>query len=308
MAAITVVGNINIETTLRVERFPLPYRPTTFTPFGVSSGVSAVGYNLAKALHTLGDRVALASLVGADANGARVRAALAADGIDDRFVLEGAAQTAQSVVLYDEAGARAVFSDLGDLLERAYPPERFAEACAGSELVALTNIAYSKPLIPIAQGRGLPIATDLHTLGDLGDAYNRPFLQSTAILFLSGELLTIPPADWAEAALGAGPAEIVVIGLGARGAFLAVRESGARLELPAVVTRPVVQTGGAGDALFAAFLHGYLRSRDPARALRAAMAFASYKIGAARSGDGFLSHDELERLLATVAAAGAADS
>ena len=103
--------------------------------------------------------------------------------------------------------------------------------------------------------------------------------------------------------LGAGPAALVVIGLGARGAFLAVRESGLRLELPAVVTRPVVQTGGAGDALFAAFLHGYLRSRDPARALRAAMVFASYKIGAARSGEGFLTHDELERLLAQVGGA-----
>lgn len=112
--------------------------------------------------------------------------------------------------------------------------------------------------------------------------------------------LLVKLATWAEAVLAASPAEVVVIGLGAVGAFLAVRGMSLRLHMPAVVTHPVVQTGGAGDALFAAFLHGYLRARDPVRALRAATVFASYKIGEAGSGAGYLCHDALERLLAEV--------
>ncbi len=303
MARLTVVGNINLETTLRVEAFPLGYQPVSYAPFGVGSAVSAVGYNLARALTTLGDQVALASLIGADAAAGLVRATLAADGIDDSFVLGAAAATPQSVVLYDGSGARAVHTDLKDVLALAYPPERFAVALGASDLAVLTNIAYSKPLIALARQRGVPIASDLHTLSDLDDVYNAPFLQSARILFVSGERLTMPPAGWAEALLAVAPAEIVVIGLGAQGAFLAVRSSGLRLQLPAVTTRPVVQSGGAGDALFAAFLHGYLRTPDPVRALRAATVFASYKIGAASSGAGFLSHDGLERLLAELSGA-----
>jgi len=300
MAKLTIVGNINLETTVRVEGFPIPYRPTTFAPFGVSSAVSAVGYNLARAFATLGDDVTLASLAGDDAAGRLVRAALAAGGIADAFVISVAAATPQSVVLYDGSGARAVHTDLKDVLDLAYPPERFAAALAGSELVVLTNIAYSKPLIAVAQSHRVPIATDLHTLTDLGDAYNAPFLRSAHILFVSGERITVPPAAWAEALLAASPAEVVVVGLGDRGAYLAVRSSGVRRQLPAVSTRPVVQTGGAGDALFACFLHGYLRSRDPLHALRAATVFASYKLGAANSSDGFLSHADLEALLASL--------
>lgn len=300
MARLTVVGNVNLETTVRVEAFPIDYRPTTFAPFGISSAVSGVGYNLACALATLGDTVTLASLIGSDAAASLVRAALTADNIGDEFVLGSAAATPQSVVLYDGSGARAVHTDLKDVLDRTYPPERFAAALAGSHLAVLTNIAYSKPLLAIAQAQGVPVASDLHTLTDLDDAYNAPFLRSAHILFVSGERIAMPPAAWAEALLAVTPAEVVVIGLGAQGAFLAVRSSGLRRQLPAVFTRPVVQSGGAGDALFACFLHGYLRSRDPLRALRAATVFASYKLGAANSGAGFLSHDELEQLLASL--------
>lgn len=300
MARLTIVGNINLETTVRVEGFPVPYQPTTFVPFGVSTAVSAVGYNLARALTTLGDDVVLASLVGADAAADIVRARLASDGIGGEFVLDAAAATPQSVVLYDGSGARAVHTDLKDVLDRTYPPERFARALVGSQLAVLTNIAYSKPLIAVARERGVPIATDLHTLTDLDDAYNAPFLRSASVLFVSGELIAVSPAAWAEALLAVSPAEVVVVGLGAQGAFLAVRSSGLREQLPAVYTRPVVQTGGAGDALFACFLHGYLLTGDPRRALRAATAFASYKLGTANSGEGFLTHADLEALLTSL--------
>jgi acarbose 7IV-phosphotransferase len=302
MSTITIVGNINLETTVRVAGFPLPYQPTTFAPFGVSSAVSGVGYNLARALTTLGDQVTLASLIGADAAASLVRTALAADGIADAFVRSDAAATPQSVLLYDGSGARAVHTDLKDVLERTYPPARFTEALADAELAVLTNIAYSTPLIALAQARSVPIATDLHTLTDLDDAYHAPFLRSAHILFVSGERISVPPAAWAEALLAASLAEVVVIGLGAQGAYLAVRSSGLRRRLPAVSIRPVVQSGGAGDALFACFLHGYLRTRDPLRALRAATVFAAHKLGASNSGDGFLSHEALEALLASLPA------
>ena len=70
---------------------------------------------------------------------------------------------------------------------------------------------------------------------------------------------------------------------------------------PAVQTRPVVNTIGAGDALFSAFLHAYMQSRNPIDAIKKAIVFASHKIGGTSAAEGFLSDSELEKLYAEVA-------
>lgn len=63
--------------------------------------------------------------------------------------------------------------------------------------------------------------------------------------------------------------------------------------VPAVRTRPVVNTSGAGDALFASFLHFYAQDRDARAALERAVVFASYKIGEDGAARGFLTEEEL---------------
>jgi len=64
--------------------------------------------------------------------------------------------------------------------------------------------------------------------------------------------------------------------------------------IPAITTRQIVNTIGAGDALFSAFVHYYAKSRDPFAALCRAMVFASYKIGEKGAAEGFLTEEELE--------------
>jgi ribokinase len=90
------------------------------------------------------------------------------------------------------------------------------------------------------------------------------------------------------------PAKIFVIGLGDKGALMAVREDDFIDRFEAVRTRTVVNTIGAGDALFSAFLDRYMRNGDPYSAIREAMVFASYKIGEKGAADGFLTSDELD--------------
>lgn len=301
MARITIVGNANIETTVRVAAFPIEYAPTRFVPFGVASAVSAVGYNLTRALTRLGDTVSFAAILGNDANGQRIAEQVRQLTGDTTYLVFAAQETAQSTVLYDDAGRRMVFTDLKNILECTYPTERFQQAIAESDLVVLTNIAYSKPLLALAQQQHKPIATDVHTIVGPFDTYNQPFLRHATIVFLSGEALELPVEACAAALFAHYPAEIIVIGLGATGAYLAVRHLDLRMHLPAVITRPIVQTGGAGDALFAAFLHMYRLTGNPVRSLRAAMVFASYKIGAATSSEGFLTHAELETLIGQLA-------
>jgi sugar/nucleoside kinase (ribokinase family) len=70
--------------------------------------------------------------------------------------------------------------------------------------------------------------------------------------------------------------------------------------VPAVATRPVLNTIGAGDSLFSAFLHGRLQTGgDALRALRIATIFASWKVGGNGGADDFLTAAELQRLAAT---------
>ncbi len=299
MSRILVSGLINIETTLQVEGFPIAYSPVRYPFFGVDSSVSGVGYNVAKALTILGDEVRFLSMLGADAAGVLVREGLAADGIPGAYVIRALRQTPQSVILYDRDGRRQINTDLKDIQEQAYPPDLFEAALEGCSLAALCNINFSRPFLARARQLGVPVATDVHAISDLEDSYNRDFMAASDILFMSDELLPCSPEEWVRRLWNRYGVEIAVVGLGDRGALLGVRAGGFLERLPAVRTRPVVSTIGAGDALFSAFVHFHAGLRDPYAAIRRAIVFASYKIGETSAAAGFLDEDALERVCAS---------
>jgi ribokinase len=293
-----VSGLINIETTLRVESFPIQYTPVRYPFFGVNSSVSGVGYNIACALTRLGDDVRLLSLIGRDPTATLVREALERDGISGKNVLPLVEQTAQSVILYDGEGRRQINVDLKDVQETAYPAARYAQAAAGCSLLVLSNINFSRPFLEPARKAGRQVATDVHAISDLNDTYNVDFMRAANVLFMSHEWLPVSPEAWARKVWERYPADVLVIGLGAEGALLAVRKDNFIERLPAVRTRAVVNTIGAGDALFAAFLHGYSKTGDPYLSLQKAILIASYKIGTVSAAGGFLDEAGLEELFA----------
>ena len=296
MSEILVSGLINIETTCQVDGFPVQYVPVRYPFFGVSSTVSGVGYNVASALTVLGDDVRLVSMVGEDWAGSLVRQTLDLHGIPGQLVIEQVQQTPQSVILYDGEGRRQINVDLKDVQEQAYPVALFGRALAECSVAVLCNINFSRPFLRLAKQRGKLVATDVHAIEDVEDEFNRDFMQHADVLFMSDELLPCPPERWAEEMLLRYGPEIVVIGLGAQGALLAVRRDRFIGRMPAVHTREVVNTIGAGDALFSAFVHFYARAENPYEALRKAIVFASYKIGEAGAAEGFLDEDRLNGL------------
>lgn len=295
MARILVSGLINIETTLRVEQFPIPYFPVTYPFHGIGSSVSGVGYNVAKALTTLGHDVRFLSLVGQDVAALQVREALRTDGIDDRFILSPLKQTAQSVILYEPSGRRQIHVDLKDIQECMLPPAVFEEAAEACDLAVLCNINFSRPLLQAALSRGLTVATDVHALSSLDDAYNRDFLESADILFMSHENLPVSAGDMVKSILSRFRARIVVIGQGSAGALVGRRGHDTAL-VPAVSVRPIVSTIGAGDALFSAFIHGHVSGLDPETSLRRAAVFAAWKIGESSASRGFLNAAGLDAM------------
>mgnify|MGYP001166945931 CR=1 FL=1 len=297
---ILISGLINIETTLKVEGFPIHYHPVRYPFFGIRSTVSGVGYNLAKALTTLGDSVHFLSMIGCDPNGTLVRDSLAADSIPGQFVLDTLEQTPQSVILYDETGRRQINVDLKNIQEQNYPLEQFEAALAGCSLAALCNINFSRPFLMQAKKAGVLVATDVHTIDNLNDSYNHDFMANADILFMSDEHLPCSPEEWAQRVQNQYGNAIIVIGLGVQGALLSLRADHFMERVPAVQTRPIINTIGAGDALFSAFLHGYLETGSPYEAIRKAMVFASFKVGANGAADGFLTSESLDVLYRTI--------
>jgi len=296
-----VSGLINIETTLAVEGFPIHYYPVTYPFNGIQTTVSGVGFNVAKALTTLGNRVDFASLIGPDANGALAHQRLQDLSIPDAGVLDTAGATAQSVILYDPVGRRQIHVDLKDIQESNYPVEKAKGPIHSCDLAVICNINFSRPLLKSAREAGKWIATDVHALSNLDDDYNRDFMAQSQILFLSDESLPESPENMAEALLGRYGMQILVIGLGDKGALLAVRQDDFMARFKAVRTRPVKNTIGAGDALFSAFLDDYARTKDPYASIQAALVFASYKIGDKGAADGFLTREDLDRWIEKVA-------
>ena len=142
MNNILVSGLINIETTLKVDTFPLTYEPVRYPFFGIDCAVSGVGYVVAKALTILDDPVRFLSIIGNDLAGDLVRTALARDNIDDELIVIEMAQTPLSVTIYNREWKRQIHTDLKDIQAKKYPSELFDAALIDCSSVVLCNINY----------------------------------------------------------------------------------------------------------------------------------------------------------------------
>lgn len=292
MSHILISGLVNTETTVRIREFPIPYYPIDYPFFGIGTDVSGVAYNLAKALRTLGDRVTLLSMTGDDLPGHTVRQELEAIGVDTSHMKVCLKETPGSVVLYDGQGRRQIYCDLKDIQETAYdfPPD----ICKDVDIVAACNINFNRPLLHAAKAVGKIVATDVHVLRDHYDDYNREFMECADILFLSDEGIGDDYRGFLAELGRIYHNRMIVLGRGGKGA--ALYTEGCFHELPAVQVGPVVNTVGAGDALFSSFLNGYAKGLSPVDALYRAQVFAAAKIGTSGASKGFITEEALESL------------
>ncbi len=297
MSKILVCGLVNMETSAPVEEFPINYRPIDYKFFGINTSPGGVGYNVSLALKTLGDDVNLCSLCGNDAPAQIIKAELESKGITTDYILSQNKATAQSVVLFDVLGKRYIITDLADNQEQHYNIQLFKNAIKGCDVACLCNINYSAELIPAAKEAGVLIATDVHCLWNIYDEYNSRFMKAADILFLSNENIIGREEDFIKELACVYPVKVIVVGMGDKGAMLYTRENDSITHVPAVYTRPVVNTVGAGDSLYSAFVHFYAKTHDALRSLQYAVYFASYKIGENGAGKGFIREEELLRLM-----------
>ncbi|MDB5045763.1 MAG: hypothetical protein JWQ08_1813 [Deinococcus sp.] len=151
---VLVAGNANTELQLHSPALPLPDAENTAHPHGLTLGVSGVGFNVAHALARLGADPSLLTFAGNDPAGEVVRLALAR--ADIRACVQDAPGTPLSLVLSGPDGGRQIHRDLKGTENLSVDADAFCAALAGADAAVLTNVGWTRPLLPLARAAGVP--------------------------------------------------------------------------------------------------------------------------------------------------------
>ena len=295
---IFVSGLMNIETTVKIKSFPINYFPIDYPFFGVNSSVSGVGVNVGKALKKLNNDVKFTSMIGNDFEGDNVIKCLEEENIDSGLVKRILKETPSSAILYDNEGKRQIYCDLKDIQSAEYPiDEKIKNAIKECDIAIICNTNYNRNILKYVKSIKIPVATDVHVLNDIEDEYNKEFMENEDILFLSDEQIEGDHEVFISKLKDRyRNLKIVVLGRGNKGAMMYTRNDDMIRVFPAVELGKVVNTVGAGDALFSAFVNYYSKGFTPIDAINRAQIFASYKIGFNGAANGFISEERVEEL------------
>ncbi len=295
MSKILVSGLVNFETTCAVRGFPIEYSPIDYNFFGVKTDVSGVGFNVAKALAVLGNSADIATMLGRDTAGDIAADRLASLGIGSTHIARCLQETPASTVLYDKSARRKIYCDLKDIQELSYNFD--CVDVSQYDAVAACNINFSRPLLHKAKAEGVLVATDVHTLSDINDGYNREFMECADLLFLSDEAIACEPEDFIREIARKYCNKVIVLGRGGNGALMYVRDDDKFYSQSAAKVGTPINTVGAGDALFSCFVSMWCEGLPPVECLRRAQIFAAAKITCNGAANGFITREEIEKLI-----------
>jgi 2-dehydro-3-deoxygluconokinase len=271
--------------------------------------------NFAVGLTRLGVPVTWISRLGADRLGALVRAALAGEGVDLRWVREDPDAPTGLFYKWRADGRTSVaYHRRGSAASRLAPADVPDEALAGAELVHLTGITMALGAEPRALV--LDVARRARAAGAtvVFDPNYRPALWDGPQAAAAAMEPVLEHVDWylcgageGEALLGASDARGVLDALAARGVSGAVVRVGERGALVAAggdvraVTpsrrEEVVDEIGAGDAFAAGFAYGLLHGWPPERCTHAANAIAARALRGTGDWETLPRLDEVRELL-----------
>ena len=286
---VAVVGSLNADLVVQVERMPAPGETVRGSELVVLPG--GKGANQAAAAALLGGRVAILGAVGDDANGTLLLDAAARAGVDTGSVvrLDGVA-TGTAVISVDAQGENSIIISPGanGHLTPDYLAEEFFDGatvlCLCLEISEATALAAAR----YARKAGAQVLLNLSPYQQVGE----DLLEQVDVLLVNdheaADLLgrEVVEAGWDAvlSGLAAVGVQRAVVTLGSRGSVVldATAASGARVVEVAALAVEAVDTTGCGDAFTGALAQQIAAGRTLVEAAQFAARVAA--IAATRAG------------------------
>ncbi len=284
MGRIAVIGSFGVGMTMAVARVPNAGETVLAGKFAMGPG--GKGSNQAIGARRLGADVDFLTAVGPDDFGQNAHALWAREGVHAEYVKTGSRSTMVGVILVEPSGENRIIVDPGALEELDQSDvEAFAPVIAAADLCVTSleiPVAAAVAALRVARLAKTPTLLNPAPAAPLpDDAW--PLIDYLTPNRNEAEILT--HADSATE-----PTELVsllrarfmgtiALTLGADGVLLDTRREQAYV--PAVPTRHVVDTTGAGDAFTAAFAVAITEGLPPLEAVRFASAAGAHAVSIA---------------------------
>jgi sugar/nucleoside kinase (ribokinase family) len=275
MARLLVIGNANADEVVRLDAPLVAGGHVRGRPEGIRLGGG--GANAAVALAQAGHAVTLWAALGEDADGAMIRLACRAHGLDDsglRTVPGGI--TNRHLVLIGPDGDRTLIARRTLAADAAGSPP---DSLTAEGLLVKSFAPSLTPVMAARLARGPVVA---HAPPDAGVSGIETWPASVWVTSESEMSPTQRADPLGDAVARGGPGlRWLVITRGADGAE-ALGRDGVRLTVPAAPAARIVDTTGAGDVFAAGLLHALVSGShaDMGAALRVATAWAAHAIAA----------------------------
>jgi ribokinase len=300
---ITVVGSLNMDFVVQVERLPLPGETVLGGGFATIPG--GKGANQACAAGRLGGRVRMVGRVGDDVFGKQLRESLEAAGIDTTAVLVTRATPSGVALIFVQAGGQNQIVVASGANGRLAPDDlaRALDAGAGGFLLLQLESPLETVERAAALGRkhGMTVVLDPAPARPLPDALlaNVDCLtpnESEAMVLLDRSQGTVSLAEAPEVAraLRARGPRHVILKLGEKGAFLDDGKGGRHF--PGLKVEAVDATA-AGDTFNGGLAVALAEGRPMAEALAFANAAAAISVTRAGAQASIPARREVEALL-----------
>ncbi|MDE6913537.1 MAG: carbohydrate kinase family protein, partial [Lachnospiraceae bacterium] len=285
------------ETIVKVDDLPLPYKEFESIPETINTDIGGAGFNEAMALRWLGDEVDFMSMVAKNMSRSQIHAYLEKNEVNlsTDYVLQKLDGMPTSVVLYKTSGKKQIFEDVKDIRTVEYDFDLFERQIQDKDMVHISNCNFCRPVLALAKKYNKPIALNVRSMRAEKIANKADFLAAADIVYISDDDLEGDPYDCINECRKKYDPEIIIMGMGDRGVILYMREDNSVIEYKPVKTYEVVNTVGAGNAIFSSFLHYYVKTKDARDAIKNALLFVSYKISFVGTSNGFMTEEQIEQ-------------
>ncbi|MCR5657370.1 MAG: carbohydrate kinase family protein [Butyrivibrio sp.] len=295
MGKFVVAGITQVETIVRVDKVPITYAPLTTEVNSIYTGLGGDAYNESLALRWLGDEVEFMSIIGRDRSASDLNPVGSNIELSTKYVVQQMEETPTCVILYDKDRRRQIFEDIKDLRDKVYDMSMFPPLGGWADMVVLANANFCRPFAKAAAEYKKKIAVNIRNFNREKEKYNKDFLEVASILYFSDDTLDEDPYDFIKGMSKTYGTDIVIMGQGAEGVILFDKNRDLIAHYNTVKTNEIVNTVGAGNALFACFLHYYQETGDSVNAIKNALLFSSYKIGYMGTSNGFMTTEQMDQ-------------